>query len=105
MHAVREGKCSTTSGTLLLRRQQGENRFPSVKIFITIHQPKGRFTPTFLFQKYPKFQVLGTCTQAFLQMFFEYLERSRTRKIATGSFQILEPISTFPKYPCEGRYG
>ena len=38
--AVREGKCSTTSGTSLLRRQQGENRFPSVNIFITIHQPK-----------------------------------------------------------------
>ena len=43
--AVREGKCSTTSGTSLLRRQQGENRFPSVKISITIHQIKSFLSP------------------------------------------------------------
>ena len=52
-----------------------------------------------------KFQIFGTCTQAFLQMFSENLERSRARKNFTCSFQILEPISTFPKYPCEGRHG
>ena len=57
------------------------------------------------FKKSPKFQTYGSCMQAFLQMFSEYLERSRARKISTGSFQILEPISTFPKYPCEGRDG
>ena len=56
-------------------------------------------------KKFPKFQVFGTCTQAFLQMFSEYLERSRARKFSTGSFQFLEPISTFPKYLCEGRHG
>ena len=56
-------------------------------------------------KKNPKFQILGTCTQAFLQMFSEHLEQSWARKISTGSFQILEPISTFPKYPCEGRHG
>ena len=28
-----------------LRRQQGENRFASVKIFITIHQPKSFLSP------------------------------------------------------------
>ena len=36
---------STTSGTSLLRHQQRENRFPSVKIFITIHQPKSFLSP------------------------------------------------------------
>ena len=36
---------STTSGTSLLQRHQVENRFPSVKIFITIHQPKSFFSP------------------------------------------------------------
>ena len=46
MHAVREGKCSTISGTSLLRRVQVENRFRSVKIFITIHQPKNFLSPT-----------------------------------------------------------
>ena len=43
--AVREIKCPTTSGTSLPRRQQGENRFPSVKMFITIHQPKSFLSP------------------------------------------------------------
>ena len=38
--AVRERKCSTTSVASLLRCQQGKNCFHSVKIFITIHQPK-----------------------------------------------------------------
>ena len=56
-------------------------------------------------KKIPKFQILGTCTQAFLQMFSEHSERSWARKNLTGSFQILEPSSTFPKYPCEGRHG
>ena len=56
-------------------------------------------------KKNPKFQILGTCTQAFLQMFSELLERSWARKNSTGSVQILEPISTFPKYLCEGRHG
>ena len=45
MHAVSEGKFSTTSGISLLRRQQGENRFPSVKIFVTIHQPMSFLSP------------------------------------------------------------
>ena len=35
----------------------------------------------------------------------KHSERSSARKISTGSFQILEPISTFPKYPFEGRQG
>ena len=56
-------------------------------------------------KKNPMFQIFETCTQAFLKMFSEYLERSRARKISTGSFQNLEPVSTFPKYPCEGRHG
>ena len=78
----------------MLRRSQNQS-----------HAGMSRFERAKIFQKNPKFQILGTCTQAFLQMFSEHSERSWARKKLTGSFQILEPSSTFPKYPCEGRHG
>ena len=36
---------STTSGTSLRGALQVENRFPSVKIFITVHQPRSFLSP------------------------------------------------------------
>ena len=52
MHAVREGTAKPTTRDTLLRgalqvenRVQVENRFPSVKIFITIHQPESFLSP------------------------------------------------------------
>ena len=66
---------------------------------------QGRFKRAKFFQKNSEVPIFGTCTQAFLQTFSEYLEQNRARKFSTGGFQILEPISTFLNYPYEGRHG